>query len=205
VKNQSSSKISVKDIDENAVLLQAFFNITPQYQVLLNTRLEIVAFNKCACDFHHTYSRSNIRKGASILNYIDDSLAEDFRAQCLQALSGDIVHYEHFIQGGWFNFAMEPLIDTDNVIAGLAIVGHNINQEKKNAKLIREQSERLSFIAQLQSHQVRHPVSSILGLINLIKEEENYHLTREYIEKLEKATQQLDDIIKAIVSQSRKV
>jgi signal transduction histidine kinase len=80
-----------------------------------------------------------------------------------------------------------------------------VNDQKRNAKIIRQQSEYLSNIAWFQSHQLRHPVSSILALLNLIKEEHDYNLTKEYLEALEIVTKQLDTIINAIVQQSRKV
>ncbi len=198
-----SVKLTTKDIKEKAVLLQSFFNSVQQYQVLLNKRLEIVAFNDSALNFHREYAQLHLEKGRSILDYINTSLAADFKTQCETALNGEPVQYEHFINGGWFNFAMGALYDFNGKIAGLSIVGQNINNQKKNAKIIRQQSECLSTIAQFQSHQVRHPASTILGFMNLIKEEEDYNLKQEYLLALETATKQLDEITRAIVNQSR--
>src|SRR4051812_2096739 len=93
-------------------------------------------------------------------------------------------------------------IQSNDEIAGLSIVGSNINDQKKTEKIIRQQSQSLSAIAQFQSHQLRHPVSVILGFVNLIKEED-YTLRKEYLHAVEKATNQLDEIIRAIVKESR--
>jgi light-regulated signal transduction histidine kinase (bacteriophytochrome) len=97
------------------------------------------------------------------------------------------------------------LYDGNGEIAGLAIVGSNINTQKKTAKILRQQSERLSNIAWFQSHQVRRPVSSILAIMNLIKDEKDYSQINEYLQMLETTTQQLDEIIRTIVKQSREV
>ena len=192
-------------IAEKSDFLQAFFNSVPQYQVLLNSKLEIVAFNNYAFNLNRNYARIDLQNGKNILDYIDSSLMDDFKAQCEKVLEGEVVHYEHFIDGGWFDFVITALYDFSNVIIGLAIVGNNINDQKKNAKIIRQQSEYLSDIAWFQSHQLRHPVSSILGLLNLIKEEHDYHVTKEYLQALETVTKQLDTIINAVVQRSREV
>jgi signal transduction histidine kinase len=189
---------------EKAILLQAFFKSVQQYQVLLNKRLEIVAFNDCALNFHQTNGRLHLEKGKSILNYINTSLVKDFKTQCDKALHGELVEYEHFLKGGWFSFTISALCNPDDEIAGLSIVGSNINNRKKTERIIRQQSESLSAIAQFQSHQLRHPVSIILGFVNLIKEED-YNLRKEYLHAVEKATNQLDEIIRAIVRESRAV
>jgi hypothetical protein len=203
LKNQlCTTKAHTTDSEETATLLQSFFNSSPQYQVLLNRQLEIVAFNDSAFHFNRSISPLDLEKGKRIFEYIDRSLCADFRTECLKALQGETVEYEHFIKGGWYYFSITALYDADRQVAGLAIVGNNISSKKESTKIIRQQSECLSVIAQLQSHQVRHPVCSILGLVRLIKEEENYHLNKDYLKALEKATLQLDEIIRAIVAKA---
>jgi len=206
LKNKSSFFKSLQPtVSEKSILLNAFFNSADQYQLLLNKQLEIVAFNDCAFNFNRKYAHHDFKTGKSIFDYINPSLTDDFKMQCFKAFEGEIVHYEHFIEGGWFNFVIKALYNPDNEITGLSIVGSNVNDQKKNAKLIRQQSQSLSNIAWFQSHQLRHPVSSILALLNLIKEEHDYHLTKEYLLALETATKQLDTIINAVVQKSRDV
>jgi signal transduction histidine kinase len=206
LKNQSAIvKNPETIITDKSSILQAFFNSVPQYQILLNTKLEIIAFNDYALKLNRKYALSDLQAGKNILSYIDTSLVEDFKIQCETALKGDCVQYEHFIEGGWFDFVINALYNSDDEIIGLSIVGSNVNDQKRNAKIIRQQSEYLSNIAWFQSHQLRHPVSSVLALLNLIKEEEDYHLTKEYLQALEVVTKQLDAIINAIVKQSREI
>jgi len=204
LKNQFPVTRYTSDVEEKAILLQAFFKSVQQYQVLLNKRLEIVAFNDSALGFHRANGGLHLEKGRSIFDYINTSLVEDFKTQCNKALQSESVEYEHFIKGGWFNFTISALYNPDDKTAGLSIVGSNINDQKKTEKIIRQQSESLSTIAQFQSHQLRHPVSVILGFVNLIKEED-YNLRKEYLHAVEKATNQLDEIIRAIVKESRAV
>ena len=190
---------------EKTDLLQSFFDNALPYQVLLNRQLQIVAFNEYAFTMNRKYAFYDLETGRSIFDYVDASLVEDFKLQCLAALKGEVVQYEHFIEGHWFDFTITAIHDRNKKIIGLSIVGNDINIQKKNAKIIRQQSEYLSNIAWFQSHQLRHPVSSILALLNLIKEEEDFHLTKEYLQALEIVTKQLDAIINAVVKQSREV
>jgi len=186
-------------------LLQLFFNNSLQYQLLLSKQLTIVAFNDCALKFHQTHTALLLEKGRSMLKYVTRSLAADFKNLCYKILPGDSVQYEHFIEGEWFYFTVTALCTADGNIQGFSIIGNNINNEKKNEKIIKQQSKYLSNIAWFQSHQLRHPVSSMLALINLVKEENDYHLTKEYLHHLETAALQLDDIIKKIAEQIREV
>jgi len=194
-------------ITENSLLFESFYHNTQHYQILLNTALEIVTFNRCAAHFTHKFTGLNLKNGCSIHKYISPLFADEFNNLCNEALKGEKTKYKHFINREnsgklWFGFTISPIYNSDKETIGLTITGSNINRQKRQEKTIKHQSDSLSIIAQLQSHQVRHPVTSILGLMSLIKED-NYNPQKEYLINLEQATQQLDQVIKTIVSQSR--
>jgi signal transduction histidine kinase len=66
---------------------------------------------------------------------------------------------------------------------------------KSNAK----KDKALEDIAHIQAHELRKPVASIMGLINLIKANE-YEWDKETLLKLEQASLQLDTKIRAIIN-----
>jgi hypothetical protein len=170
VANKScDGKTIIIENKKSEVLLQAFFNSDSQYRLLLNTEFVIVAFNDSAANFHQEHAQLELQTGISIFDYINLSLISDYKTLCSQVLHGDAVQYEHYINGCWFYFIISALYNDSGIIEGLCIVGNSINNEKKNEKIIKQQSEYLSNVAWFQSHQLRHPVSSILALINLIK------------------------------------
>lgn len=192
---------------EEANLLLAYFNSVDQYQILLNEDLKIVSFNNCAHVFTTKYLGLGLQKGKPILDNISPSFRTDFISLASQAFEGETVTYEHFIyhkeKTHWFDFTITSLYDDCGDVIGVMIVGKSIDEIKSKDRIIKNQNESLSIIAQLQSHQVRQPVSSILGLLNLIKED-NMQFNHDYLLALEGATKQLDTVIKVIVSQSRK-
>ncbi len=88
----------------------------------------------------------------------------------------------------------EELTSTNEKVKSL-----NDNLEKlvaeRTAK-VNEQLRQLSKYAHMNSHEVRAPLARILGLIHLIKEEEDKQEIKNLIEKLTVASEDLDIIIK---------
>ncbi|MDB5012522.1 MAG: domain S-box protein [Daejeonella sp.] len=76
--------------------------------------------------------------------------------------------------------------------------------EKKRAKMeLTEQNQQLREIAQISSHDIRGPVASILGLINLFDQEHlNNEFNREVINWLNISAQELDQVIHTIVQKT---
>ena len=86
-------------------------------------------------------------------------------------------------------------------IIGLTVFVTDITERMKNEARVTLQNEKLRAIAWQQSHEVRRPVASILGLINLIQQEKSHERAWElYFEYLYKSTEELDNIIRRIVS-----
>jgi len=76
--------------------------------------------------------------------------------------------------------------------------------EEKNKELHKLNSELDSFVYSV-SHDLRAPLSSILGLISISKiDKENTNLPK-YLDKIETSVNKLDDFIKEIISYSRNV
>ena len=61
------------------------------------------------------------------------------------------------------------------------------------------QNEQLREIAYLQSHEVRRPVCSILGLMQLIQDEEESAVRAQYVEMLKISTEELERATRQIV------
>ena len=189
-------------------MLKYFFNDTDEYLILMNTKLDIITFNEVAHTITFKLFQQKLCIGNNLLEYYS-SFDREFALLCEKALKGCSINYEHFIktrleENEWYKFSISPVYDSSKNIIALAHRGTCINEKKLQEKIIKNQSKSLSIIAQFQSHQVRQPVSSILGIMNLIKEE-NYLPKKEYLVGLENATMQLDIVIQSIVTESRKI
>jgi DNA-binding NtrC family response regulator len=83
-------------------------------------------------------------------------------------------------------------------------------EEKKEKKSVdqklRTQNKKLYEIAILQSHQVRSPIASLLGLINLIDfKNPKSPLNLEVLSKLGIVSRELDDVIHEIVRKTNEI
>jgi tetratricopeptide (TPR) repeat protein len=74
---------------------------------------------------------------------------------------------------------------------------HQSNHAVKKSNALKDKA--LEDIAHIQSHELRKPLASIMGLINLIKAMD-YELDKESILKLEEASKQLDERIRSIIN-----
>ena len=99
----------------------------------------------------------------------------------------------------WVKIEYRPLCQEEKLIA-VAIIVIDVTEEKRRNNQIAKQNELLKQISWLQSHKIRQPVASILGLTNLI---DIYQLTgesKEIVRLLQKSAASLDEIIRDIVT-----
>jgi signal transduction histidine kinase len=73
----------------------------------------------------------------------------------------------------------------------------------KTEEALIEQNERLKNIASLSSHELRRPVASMLGLINIM-DRENFTNpeNRQIIEHLFTVSKEIDEVIRLIVNKT---
>ena len=79
----------------------------------------------------------------------------------------------------------------------------DVTLQKMQLLKIQEQNEQLQQIAWIQSHKVRGPVATILGLMQLFDTETADAGNREIINYLQVATNNLDQVIRDIVTASK--
>jgi CheY-like chemotaxis protein len=81
-----------------------------------------------------------------------------------------------------------------------------VRKKKEEGERLLQQHRRLMEIAFLQSHQVRRPVATILGLINLFNANgPGNPQNAEIVEKLVIASKELDSVIKDIVQKTNQI
>jgi PAS domain S-box-containing protein len=93
-----------------------------------------------------------------------------------------------------------PVFDTDNIVVGVSCFARDITEHRKHLFKIERQNEALREIAFIESHKIRGPVATILGLEQFY----NYNdpadpVNREIIEGIKLVSHELDDIIREVV------
>jgi signal transduction histidine kinase len=90
-----------------------------------------------------------------------------------------------------------PVRNEEGEIINFLAIKTDITKQKKTA-------EKLRKIAWNQSHQVRGPLTDILGIINLIKLDISTEEKEELLSQLEKAAKQLDEAIHDVIDETKK-
>ncbi|HEY0895872.1 MAG TPA: GAF domain-containing protein [Sphingobacteriaceae bacterium] len=86
-------------------------------------------------------------------------------------------------------------------LSALANQVSHIMELDRTMRLLREQNLKLSEIARIQSHELRKPVASIMGIMGLIKDS-GYHPEPEHLQLLQQSVEQLDEKIRLIVKET---
>lgn len=198
-----------KELVEQAELMKkSFYDASDDFYLLLNTKLEIVSFNSSANKFFEK-NGGELQKGKNLLKFLQTSNLTIFETPLKQTLKGENCMLEFLMEvsttgPAWIRFVFSPSYNTKNELIGIACIGSNIDKEKLLQDKINLQNLTLNQIAKLHSHEIRHPLTNILAIIKLIKKD-GVNVSEQFIDFLELASKELDDIIKNIVLDSNKV
>lgn len=187
---------------KNEFTLRSIFESTDSHLLLIDLDLKILFVNKVISDYMRTNYRKEFTIGSTVTDVLLDDFLYDFIINFNKAKAGERVNKENTHVGPqgeiWWQFKYNPAYDTEGNIIGVTFTAADITKLKQSQFKIFEKEQSLHAIALIQSHEIRRPVSSILGLINVIKLND-YNAEEEDLLMLEKAAQELDCKIKDIV------
>ncbi len=102
-----------------------------------------------------------------------------------------------------FEISFNPIYKTKRDIKGVGCFARNITEWLEKEKAIIDQNERLRHIASLTSHELRRPVASMLGLINIMDRENFFNPdNKEIIGHLLTVGNEIDEVIRLIIDKS---
>jgi len=194
-----------KVIENSEIKLKAVFDSSRDIHLLVGRHMEILAYNKAAYNYIKASYNKELKVGAHFLAIINESLAHAFLEHVQSAFTGDAISVEELINtnntSSWFNITFEPVEGVDNYIIGVAINATDITASKLDAEQINQQNAALQRIATIQSHELRRPVASLMGLMDILKMDDNY-VFNNYYTMLEITINELDTKIRGIINES---
>jgi PAS domain S-box-containing protein len=102
-----------------------------------------------------------------------------------------------------FEISFNPIYRVKGQITGVGCFARNITGWLETEKAIVDQNERLRHIASLTSHELRRPVASMLGLINILDRKNFFNPdNQEVIEHLFTVGNEIDEVIRLIVDKT---
>jgi len=201
LKEVEAQKEYVQDAD---IRLRSFFESSNTFQVLLGKSGEVIDFNKTAYNFIKNAHKTDVQRGDLFVTYIAPEFVSKFIDGYNRAMKGT----RHVEEGStdygenlgiiWWDATFEPALDKNNEIIGMSYLIRNITERKVREQKIIQQNESLLSIAHVQAHEFRAPLTTIMGLMNLIKDD-GYEMAGNYLPYLEMAVNNLDEKIKNLV------
>ncbi len=210
-------KISLEMLEKNTIDLEqkeeiikkaeikqrSFFESSANIHVLLDKNGRVIDFNKVAYTFVKNRYNAELTLGCSFELFLEFDFVQKFAGNCRMALSGQRANDEGCTDYGkegaiWWEATFETARDLNNEIIGVSYVLRDVSDRKFNEQKILQQNTSLLKIAHLQAHQFRAPLTTIKGMIELIKDEQ-YQAPEKYFRLLEQAVDNLDEKICEIV------
>lgn len=205
-----------KRILENEANLRSILNTIEDSVWLVNTRYELIDFNK---EFFKRYRQAygvRLAKGKNIIELLPENLPrlrELWRDRYASGLRGRPGKYydTYPIDGQFYTYEIKtyPIVE-DGKVTGLTIYSRDISQQKKTEDILKEQNEELTKInSELDrfvysaSHDLRAPLMSIKGLLNMIRLDDDADNVKRYHELIGKSIDKLDSFISDIINYSR--
>jgi PAS domain-containing protein len=194
-----------KLIEESEIKLNAIFNSSKDLHLLIGKQYEVLAYNKATEIYVKKYHQKQIRKGAYILNFLTGAYHHDFIKCTRESLKGKHIKVEWLFEPNtpaerWLELSFIPVTDSNDEIIGTAVDAIDITQQKVNEHLIEQQNSAMQRIATIQSHELRKPIASLLGLVEVMKLEEVE--CDNYLEMIEKTVTELDDKVNHIIDEA---
>ena len=185
--------------------LRSYFESSGACHLLIGKELEVIAFNKVIADFIANTYGIRLYEGIRAGEMLTGTSRDRFVAECQQALAGQSIDYEREENYSdttiWWHVTFEPGFDTEGNVISISLNATDITERKLHEQHILAQNESLKSIAYIQSHELRRPVASILGLVGIMAAED-YQFSKEDVKMLEQAASELDTRIRTIVGYS---
>ncbi|MFS2189604.1 GAF domain-containing protein [Mucilaginibacter sp. Mucisp84] len=191
-------------ISESEMKLKAIFDSSKDTHILVGRNLEVMAFNKSASVFIRSLYNKKLANGDNIIAYTEPALVNSFSKYFAIALTGRSIKREWELLSGtpnacWKETSFIPVKNSSGEVIGVAINSTDITTRKRHEEQINIQKEALNRIAIIQSHELRRPVASLLGILDLMRME---NIDFGYFNIIEHTVNELDEKIRGIVKDS---
>jgi PAS domain S-box-containing protein len=194
------------EIESLSFKFRSIFDSSRSYYIILDIEMNIIDFNRASSRLVKKLFGKKMVIGDNMQNFLHPSSTKIITESCVKALTGEKIIIERKISypdcaASWWSFEFSPAKNLRGRIKGLVFNANDITKRKAFEDKITLQHKKLMQISAMHSHEIRGPVSTIMGLMSLIKEDD-YASDREYLLLLETTTEQLDRNIRDIVNRA---
>ncbi len=200
-----------EQIQDNEKNLRVLINSTEDAMWFVDKNCNIVLCNEHFKKWIYNFTGKNLDIGDNVLYEGYDSSYLDKFEMCYRiSLNGkSFTAIEDMKQDGkqrFISVTFNPVHDEDNNIIGVSCFSRDITEQRNHMLKIEEQNRVLKEIAVIQSHKIRGPVATILGLTQLFNRDDiNDPVNSEIVEGVVDVTRELDKTIREVVEKANAI
>ncbi len=191
--------------------LRLLINNTDDPIWLVDTSLSIVECNRAFKKWVFCFIGQELDNGDNVLFNGENKIYLEKFEMCYQlALNGrtfrsvEDMRINNTLQ--YTSVSFSPVYDGERKIIGVSCFARDITEQRKHLLKIEQQNTALREIAFIESHRVRGPVATILGLQQLFNTDDPADpINKEIIDGIIKVTNDLDVIIREVVRKSNEI
>lgn len=201
-----SRRSYIKQVEDERLNYERLFNFSPQPMWLLEfDTLNIINANFSAIQ-KYGYPLNKLNE-MSFLQFHPKEEAELVKVKITTKQNHiNNQHFTHILKDGKeikvdiYSKAMKRTAYKDFII----VQSNDITETLNHIETIEIQNEKLKSIAWTQSHVVRAPLSRILGIVNLIEDqEENLDDILFWLTQIKVSTNEMDQVVKKIIEEAQ--
>ena len=204
-------------LKHSEMVLRSILDSTADSHILIAPDFSIISINRVAIRSIRTLHKVEAKLGDDFRRFLPQDGGKEFDLHFKQALAGHITQKEFELETphlgpNWREVTFYPVSDPSGVTIGVALRSRNITSQKKaeldvqrhNVDMARV-NRALREISWIQSHRVRAPLASILGLVQIIGMEKDLSEQQFLLHLLKKSAHDLDEVIHDVVESANRV
>ncbi|WP_185156080.1 PAS domain S-box protein [Fulvivirga kasyanovii] len=206
IQDITQSKIMKEEIFKERTKLNALINNTDDLIWSIDKHMRLLTANDALKAIMKQFNSHGVKVGENILvDGIEESIKADWAGYYKKALEGTALNleYEVTIPGKgrkYLEVSFNPIKNQKSEVFGVGCYARDITERKVHQLTIEKHNRLLEEIAWKQSHKMRGPVASILGIMSMLDLNDlNSTFNQELLKHLKTTTDKLDLMIKEIV------
>jgi PAS domain S-box-containing protein len=231
VRDITDFKLAQQAISQSNATLTGVIESTTDRIVAVDKNFRYLMFNKSHAIRMKRLTGKEIQIGEDFIKMLPREIASRARKQLSQAFKGEQSTLEFELAGQHLEASLNPIKDSASKVIGATLFVRDVSarkqfeeklrtlnegltsqnwqlaaQEEELKATLEELSERNFELDQLMyktSHDLRSPLSSILGLVHLANLDGNKENHIDYLNKIEDRIKKLDEFIKSMLNYAR--
>ncbi len=195
-------------LKESEARLKALIENTSDLVWSVDNELNLTAVNTAFVEVVKNNYKKKIKVSDNLYTILPNLNKDGWLALHITALKGKKVTAEFSWlskkkENIFYEISYNPIYDAENNVSGVSVFARDITQRQLNEATIVQTNFELDSFVYRASHDLRAPLRSILGLVNIINTQADEADKITYLRMIEKSTIKLDNFISDLINFSR--